>query len=403
MKRKKVFFVTQYFYPEEFKGNDIAFDLAKRGVDITVLTGIPNYPQGCYLKGYGLFQRRKEVVNGVKVIRVPQIPRGSNSIQLAFNYLSFAIVASVFAFFHCLFHKYDCCFIQQLSPVTMALPGVIFKKITHKPLYTWVLDLWPESLVSAGGVNSKYVLSFFEYIVKVIYQNSDKILISSKGFKKSIISKGHFDDKIIYYPNWAEDVFRNNVEKEVPNLPDGFKVMFAGNIGEAQGFEHIIEAAKLLKVEDDIRFIVIGDGRKKAWVDEQVLNYQLKDIVYMFGRYSIDYMPSFFDKADVLLVSLKDELIFNLTVPAKIQAYMSMKKPIIAMMNGEGASLVEEAECGLSVRAGSPKDLVAAIKRLRGLSDLNRKMLGENGGNYCNTYFNKERSLNFLYDLMFRK
>lgn len=403
MKREKIFFVTQYFYPEEFKGNDIAFDLAKRGVEVTVLTGIPNYPRGCYLKSYGLFQRRKEIVNGVKVIRVPQIPRGSNSIQLAFNYLSFAIIASVFAFFHCLFHKYDCCFIQQLSPVTMALPGVVFKKIMRKPVYTWVLDLWPESLVSAGGINNEYILSFFEYVVKIIYRNSDKILISSKGFESSILGKGKFGDKIVYYPNWVEDVFVNCGKKDTPDLPRGFRIMFAGNIGEAQDFDHIIEAAKLLKAQDDIKFIIIGDGRKKVWVDEQILNYQLRGIVYMLGRYPIDYMPSFFAKADVMLVSLKNELIFNLTVPAKIQAYMSMKKPILAMMNGEGASLIEDAKCGLSVCAESPEDLVLAIKKLKSLSREERIELGENGKKYCDKHFNKEHSLNYLYELMFKQ
>lgn len=401
--KKRVLFVTQYFYPEVFRGNDIAFDLVRRGMDVTVVTAIPNYPQGKFFKGYGLLRKREEIVHGVRVIRVPIIPRGSNSITLLLNYLSFAFNACIFTFFHLLFNKYDACFVQQLSPITLALPAVVFKKITKKPVYTWVLDLWPESLKSAGGINNKSILSFFEYIVKLVYRNSDKILISSKGFENSILEKGDFKNKLIYYPNWAEDVFQTNEVKRIPDLPQGFKVMFAGNIGEAQDFDHIIEAAKLLKPEDGIEFIIIGDGRKKIWVDEQIKKYHLEDIIVMLGRYPIEYMPSFFAKADVMLVSLKNELIFNLTAPAKIQAYMSVGKPIIGMMNGEGNALIKEANCGMAVPAESPLDLVNALKQFKSSSERERFFFGNNGQQYCDKHFNKRMCLDKLYELLIMK
>ncbi|MEG1854768.1 MAG: glycosyltransferase family 4 protein [Acinetobacter sp.] len=403
MKKQHLLFITQYFYPENFKGNDIAFDLVQRGVDVTVITGIPNYPSGKFYKGYGLFKKTRETINGVHIIRIPLVPRGSNSIMLMLNYFSFAFFASIFTFFHCLLHKYDSCFIQQLSPITIALPGIIFKKLTHKPLSCWVLDLWPESLQSAGGVHNKMVLSFFDYIASMMYRNSDNILISSRGFEDFIAKKGDFKYKISYFPNWADHVLNHAFECNLPAMPVGFRVMFAGNIGEAQDFNHLVEAAKLLSLEDEIKLIIIGDGRKKMWVDEQIVKYKLENVMYMFGRYPIESMPAFFRMADVMLVSLKNEIIFNLTAPAKIQAYMSVEKPIVAMMNGEGAAIVRDAQCGIIVPAESPIALVEALKQIKNLTAKERTILGINGRNYCETHFDKDRCLTNLYNLLFCK
>lgn len=402
MKAKRLLFVSQYFYPEVFRGNDVVFDLANRGIDVTVVTGIPNYPKGKFFKGYGFLKRRKEVINGVKVIRIPQIPRGSNSIQLLLNYISFALNASVFIFFHAIFNKkYDYCVLQQLSPITVAIPAIIYKKIRNIPLYTWVLDLWPESLQSAGGVNNRYVLSFFRRIAVSMYENSNKIFISSKGFKESILDKGDFEGKLIYFPNWAENEITGDTAVLIPELPSGFKVMFAGNIGEAQDFTNIVEAAKLLKDNDSIRFIILGDGRKKLWLDQQIKEFGLDKVLFNLGRFPLNYMSSFFKEADVMLVSLKDEFIFSLTAPAKVQAYMASSKPIIAMMNGEGAVLVKEAKCGMSVPAGSFVELVESIKKLKSLKVEELRQMGQNGKEYCDKYFTKEVCLNNLYNIIF--
>lgn len=392
--------VSQYFDPEVFRGNDVAYYLASRGLDVTVVTGTPNYPIGNFYEGYGWFKKTREIKNGVRVIRIPIIARGKNALTLMLNYFSYFINASIFLLFHLIWHKYDACFVQQLSPVMMAMPGVLFKKLTKKPLYTWVLDLWPESLQSAGGINNKYVLKFFELFVSSEYKNSDKILISSKGFEKSILEKGDYKDKLVYYPQWAEDVFSNPVKKEIPDITEGFNVMFAGNVGEAQDFTHIIEAVKLLTPEDGIRFVIVGNGRKSAWVEEQVKMFALEDRISLLGRFPIDYMPSFFEKADVMLVSLKDETIFNLTAPAKIQAYMAVAKPIVAMMNGAGYEMIKEAECGMAVPAESPEALVEALKQLKAMTSEKRTKLGINGKHYCEENFDKEICLNRLFKLL---
>lgn len=397
----RVLLISQHFYPESFKCNDVAFDLVKRGHKVTVLTGIPNYPKGSFFDGYGLFKKRREKVKGVKIIRLPLIPRGkSRAIELALNYFSWSIIASVWIFFHSLIHKYDCVLVHETSPVMQAFPAVIVKKIQKIPFYFWVLDLWPESLCCAGNIKNKYIIGFFESMVRYLYKLSDKILISSKGFKHSICEKGNFANKIVYFPNWAEDVFNNDSSYSTPDLPEGFKIMFAGNIGEAQDFDNIMEAALKLKERKEIKFILVGDGRKKAWIEEFVEKEQLQETVYLMGRYPLQAMPAFFDKADAMLVSLKDTTIFNLTAPAKLQAYMASAKPIVAMLNGEGADLIKEAECGMAAPAGDSDALAQIILDLFSKNANDLKVMGQKGKLFCDLHFKKSKCINHLCDII---
>jgi glycosyltransferase involved in cell wall biosynthesis len=400
----KILFISQYFYPETFRGNDIAFDLVKRGESVSVVSAIPNYPQGRFYKGYGLFKKNVELINGVKVVRVPVIPRGNgNSIQLILNYFSYAISASFYTVYLAFFKKFDLIFVQQLSPVLISLPAIIFKKIQKKMLYTWVLDLWPESLTSAGGIQNKYILNFFNWFTKWEYKNSDKILISSQSFRNSIIEKGDFADRLIYFPNWAEDVFeekKNIIHLEsIPPFPHGFIVMFAGNVGECQDFNSIMEAVLLLRNEKNIKFVIVGDGRKREWVNNFIAKHQL-DNIFMLGYFPLEMMPFLFEKADVMLVTLKNELIFNLTAPAKLQAYMFSKKPIIGMINGEGAELIQQAKCGYCVNAGNYKELADKIKQMSLQSETELNKMGNNGFYFYKKYFDKSKCLNSLYNII---
>ena len=398
----KVLLVTQYFYPETFKSNDIAFELSKRGHEVTVLTGIPNYPQGKYYKGYGIFKKRREKINNVPVIRSFLIPRGKGGgISLGLNYMSWAIAASLRAFFLALFNKYDAIVVHETSPITVGFPAIVVKKIRKIPIYFWVLDLWPESLTSAGDIHNPKVLSFFTKITQYIYKNSDKILMSSRGFKKSILEKGDFEDKLIYFPNWAENIFDGkNTGISIPKLPEGFIVMFAGNIGEAQDFDTIMQAALLLKEEKDIHFVFLGDGRKKPWVEDFLNQNGLQNTVHLLGRHPLDSMPSFFKKADAMLVTLKDELIFNLTVPAKLQAYMMAGKPIIAMLNGEGAEIVKEAYCGVTVNSGNHKKLAEQIVTIKNFGKRQLNDFGVNGKKYCTENFSLDKSMDHLESIL---
>ena len=406
----KILFVCQYFYPEVFRGNDTAFHWAEKGHDVHVVCGIPNYPDGVFHEGYGLFKRRHEVVNGVKVTRLPIIPRGHNKIMLMLNYFSYLIVAWVWMLFHAMFHKYDRVFVQQLSPVMMSAPGVLYKRIRKVPLYTWVLDLWPESLTAAGGINNKYVLGFFKWFVKSEYKNSDKILISSRSFEKSILEYGDYKDKIVYYPQWSDGSDSGELKdeslesvKQVESsgvLKSGFKLMFAGAVGEAHGFECTMQAALLTKEHKDIKWIIVGDGRRLDWVKDFVKQNELEETVFTLGRFPAETMPWFFKQADVMLVTLSDDPLFKLYAPAKISSYMAAAKPIIAVLNGEGAEVIKDANCGWTLPAG---DAAGFAKLALDLSQMDKTVLEEKGQNalkYYNAHFVKEKCLAKLDEMM---
>lgn len=394
---KRILLVTQYFYPENFKCNDIAFELQRRGHEVTVLTAIPNYPQGRYFDGYGLFKRRVEYIQGVKVIRGFVVPRGKGGkIMLSLNYLSYLISSCFIVLYLALRHKYDAVFVHQVSPVTIGVAATLIKKMQKIPMYFWVLDLWPESLTAAIGLQNRYILGLFSSMVRWFYRNSDRILISSKGFERSICEKGDFASKIVYFPNWVDSVFSNNREAETPAVPEGFIAMFTGNIGESQDFGSVLRAAEQLKENRNIHFVIVGNGRAKGWVEEQITQRNLSATVHCVGSYPLEAMPATFAKADVLFAALKDEPVFALTVPAKIQAYMSAGKPIVTMINGEAKSLIESVGCGIAVDAGDAKAFADAVLHLSQMTPEQRSELGEKGRAFSATHFNFELQMNML-------
>ena len=393
---KRVLICTNHFYPETFRCNDVAFELVRRGYDVTVLTAIPDYPGG-----YGFFRKRKETVNGVKVIRAFIIPRGNGGVvRLFLNYLSYFISSLLVSLRLGLFGNFDRVIIHETSPVMIGVPAVVVKKLQKAPLYFWVLDLWPESLQAAGGVNNPWVLGFFRRMTTWIYRHSDKILMSSKGFESSILEKGDYADKLIYFPNWADKALDGHSNFILPSLPDGFIAMFAGNMGEAQDFDHIMSAALMLKDNHHIHFVFVGDGRKRVWVESFCEEHDLKATVHWVGRHPVETMPSFFEKADVMLMTLKDVNIFNLTAPAKLQAYMSASKPILAMMNGEGPRIVAEARCGRCVPAADAEGLAKALLEMAQMDKSELIEMGRRGKVYQQTHFDLNQSINHLIDII---
>ena len=397
----KILFVCQYFYPEVFRGNDIAFHWAEEGHEVHVVCGVPNYPKGKFFEGYGWFKRRREVVNGVKVTRLPIFPRGNSKIMLMLNYFTYFIVAWIWMLFHAMTQKYDTVFVQQLSPVMMSAPGVLYRRIRRAPLYTWVLDLWPESLTAAGGIKNKWVLRFFKHFVKEEYKWSDGILVSSRSFEKSISKYGDYSNKIVYYPQWADGI--DGIEKVPKNasiIPDGFKLMFAGAVGEAHGFECTMEAALRTKGHKEIKWIIVGDGRRLDWVRGFVKEHELEETVFTLGRFPAEAMPWFFKQADVMLVTLNDDPLFRLYAPAKISSYMAAEKPIVAVLNGEGQDVIKEANCGWTLAAGDAEGFAnLAIK----LSQTDKSVLetkGKNARRYYDEHYIKEDCLARLDEIM---
>ena len=397
----KVLIISQYFYPENFRVNDLAAWLADRGHDVTVLTGVPNYPSGRYFPGYGIFRRRSETWNGVSVVRVPQVSRGGGgSIRLALNYLSFAFMASLYGLLR-LSRECDVIFVHQPSPVTVGIPAIVIRKRTHAPILFWVLDLWPESVTAAGGIRNPWVLGLLARLTRWIYSHCEKVLVASRAFIPRVGEMGVVEDRTAYFPNWAEAMYQpsNVVAPPVP-LPQGFRIMFAGNIGVAQDFPAILDAAERLKGTPDIHWIVLGAGRMGEWVREEIIRRGLEGAVHLLGSYPPEQMPRFFAHADAMLVSLKPEPVYSLTVPAKLQAYMACGRPIIAMLDGEGARIVEEAGAGMTCPAGDGRALAEAVLRMAHLDLRARAEMGNQARAYSLAHFDREQIFRRLETLM---
>lgn len=393
----KILFISQYFYPEDFKGNDIVFELAKKGHCIDVLTGIPNYPQGKYFDGFGFLKNNDEKIGeNIFIYRSKLIPRGNSFLTLVLNYFSFPL----FSYFKLnkLKKDYDIIFVQQLSPVLMVLPALWMKKRIQKPIVSWILDLWPESLIATTSIKKGFVVKLLDGFVKKFYKASDVILISSQYFKQSILSKTpEVESRIKYFPNWAEDnIALNDKRIDLSNIefPNGYNVMFAGNVGDAQDFESILKAAEL-SINTGVNWLIVGDGRRLNWVKDEIKVRNITN-VYLLGRHPLEAMPSFFEKADAMLVSLRDEPIYSMTVPAKIQAYMSCGKVIFGMLNGEGNELINKSNIGIAVEAGDYKQLVSAIEKVKILGLEKITEMENNSLKYYNENFTKLKLINEL-------
>lgn len=395
----RILLVTSHFYPENFKANDIAFELAKRNHQVTVLTPIPDYPQGKFYQGYGVFKKRREKIKGVDVIRTLVTPRRDGSPKwLIPNYLSHTFFSTLRSLRLAFGKKFDAVIVHETSPIMVGIPGMIVKRIQKIPMLFWVLDLWPESVTAAGNVKSSFILNPLKKLTNLLYRHSDRILISSKGFRKSILKLGNHEGKIEFFPNWVDAQLEDSNIIATPEFPSGFNVLFAGNIGDAQDMPHILEAAKILK-DSGINFILVGDGRGKKAAEDYKNTNNLSN-VYFMGRHPLEAMPSFFAKADLLLLALKDEEIFKLTVPAKLQAYMSAGKPIIAMINGEGGDVIREADCGWSVPAEHSKELAEQILQIASLSSHDLQQKGRNGRVYSEQNYTLSKCIDNLEKML---
>ena len=393
----KILLISQYFYPENFKINDLIFSLKERGHEITVLTGKPNYSKTHFFEGYGWKSDDFETINDIPVYRANLLSRrNGGAFRLFLNYISFAILAS--SKVRKIKGSFDAIYVYQTSPVTVGIPAIFAKKLFKAPIYFWVQDLWPESLTAAGGVNNKLVLGFFNSLTKFIYNHSKKVLIQSNGFREYILNQGIPNDKIIYYPNPTEDFYKPLQEvKEYQEFfqNEFFNIIFAGNIGEAQSFKTIINAINNVK-ELPVKVIVLGDGRYKETAICLIKEKGLESYFNFLGSFPPIEMPKFFSHADALLVSLKKNKIFSLTIPAKIQSYLACGKPLIASIDGEGAKIVIDAKCGVTSPAEDSLKLSEAIKELMALGKSKRSEMGNNGRAYYEKEFERDGLLKRL-------
>ena len=395
----RILIVTQYFWPEAFRINDLALGLVKLGHQVTVLTGKPNYPSGRFFDGYGFFGRADEVYEGVHVIRVPLTARGTGGgFRLAMNYLSFALFASLLAPLR-VRGDFDVILVYEPSPVTVGLPALVMKTVKKAPILFWVQDLWPESLMATGAVTSPWILSSVGSLVRFIYRGCDRILVQSRAFIDHVRNLGVPLDHILYFPNSAEGLYHpvNPIGTcAAGKLPEGFRVMFAGNIGVAQSFETILAAAETLRECREVHWIILGEGRKTGWVREEIMRRGLDRCVHLLGQHPVNSMPEWFAQADVMLVTLRKDPIFELTIPSKIQSYMACGRPILAALEGEGGRVVEEASAGIVVPAEDAKALAEAVIRFSTMPSSHRDAMGQNGRQYFLREFDRDMLLTRL-------
>lgn len=396
----RILIVTQYFWPEDFRINDVALGLQERGHEVTVYTGKPNYPGGAFFPGYGAFARPAERYHGVSVIRVPLVPRGAGGpTRLALNYLSFALLASLLAPLRCR-GEFDAMLVYEPSPITVGVPALLVKAIKGTPLLFWVQDLWPESLSATGALRSPFLLRWVERLVRYIYRRCDRILVQSMAFIEPIARLGIDTQRIHYLPNSAEALYRPVTgQADAPaaaGVPPGFRVMFAGNIGAAQDFETILDAAERLKSQPGIHWLIVGDGRMLQWVATEIERRNLQESVHLLGRHPVDSMPEFFAVADAMLVTLKRHPIFALTIPTKLQSYLACARPVIAALDGEGARIVLEAQAGFTCPAEEPAALAAAVLAMARLSPQERGAMAQRGRAYFERHFERTTLLDRL-------
>ena len=399
----RILVVTQYFWPENFRVNDLVKEWVQRGHQVTVFTGIPNYPLGNIFEAYREQPRAFSEYEGAEVVRAPMLPRGSGNFSLLLNYMSFVIGSCSFGPWILRDKPVDVIFVFEPSPVTVGLPAVLLGKIKNAPVVFWALDLWPETLAAIGVLRSPRVLGWVGQMVRFIYNRCTLVLGQSRGFLGSIAKYCNDEAKIRYFPCWSEDIFMDpcvQPASEVPEWTDGFTVVFAGNIGEAQDMPAVLDAAERLKDNASIRWIIVGDGRKFDWLQSEVDRRGLDERVLLPGRFQVERMPSFYAHADALLVSLKRDPVFSMTIPGKVQSYLMAGIPLLGILDGEGAAVILEANAGLTCDAGDGAGLAKAVLTLAAMLPEKRKQMGLNGRKYAEQEFGRAQLMDRLEALM---
>lgn len=392
----KILIISQHFFPEQFRINDIAKSLMDSGHEVTVLTGLPNYPTGVIDQDYRCFKKRHETIEGIEIIRLPIFARGKKSMfRLALNYMSFAIYGSIRVLF--IKRKFDVAYVFQVSPVTMILPAAVLKFKTKTPMLVHCLDQWPISVLTGPIKRDGIIYSGLIHLSRFLYRQADVIMTSSPSFVS------YFEDelkitplskKIIYWPSYAEDTY-----KESKHVENGiFDLVYAGNIGPALSVETIVKAAILLKEQKNIHFHIVGDGLSREDC-EKLANEQLLNNITFHGFFKVEDMSRFYNLADAFLITMVDNEIVNHTIPAKLQSYMLAGKPIIGAIAGDVEKIIHEAKCGLTCPSedglGLSEIILDAYHRQNEF-----KIWGSNARDYYQSHFDKQNAMTKLQKIL---
>lgn len=391
----KILFISQYFYPEQFLNNALCSELVARGHDVQVISCVPNYPEGRFFKSYSNKSKRKETWLGIKINRAFTIARGKSSFQLLANYCVYPF-AAFFEILKLSKPKADVSFVSMPSPLFQAIAGILAKWFYGIPTIYWVQDIWPDSAILTLNIRNRVIRAIMTSICGWIYRRADFIMVQSPAFVKKIESFGVPKEQIAVLPNFAPPIFSPvdvaTVSPEIRSLipTDTFNIMFAGNIGESQNFPMLLKTAEMLALNNNIRWIILGSGRGQDQMIAEIKQKKLEKFFIFLGRFPEEQMPSFFACANAMLVSLKDNPIFALTVPSKVQCYMACGKPIIASIRGEGARVIMESQCGASVPPNDPKLLAQKIKEFSELDQSSLVEMGKNSRRYYEQHYEKK-------------
>lgn len=392
----KILVVCQYYHPEPFRITDICESLSLRGHDVTVLTGLPNYPEGEILPEYRRGRRRDESLNGVRIVRCLEIGRGTSRLRLFLNYLSFAASGTVRTL--SLPRDFDVVFVNQLSPVLMAIPGIAYKKQHHRKLLLYCLDLWPASL-GAGGISvSSPLYRLLRAVSRVIYRSADSILVTSSMFLEYFSHELSIDDlSLRHLPQYAEELFDHRVLAKPRDGSDAdgeaWNFVFAGNIGDAQSVDTIVRAAHEVRHRGDIRIHIVGDGSRAQACRDLASDLRLTNIVF-HGRRPLEDMPAFYRMADAMLVTLRREDFLSYYLPGKVQSYLAAGKPILGAADGETRKTLERSGSGYTCGAEDYRGLADAMVSF--CADESKERLGANAAKFYEAHFSKDGFLNLL-------
>ena len=393
----RILIISQYFWPETFRVNDIVKFLKENNHEVNILTGVPNYPEGKLFEDYKLDKKKFKNYYGASIFRVPVfLRRDGSQIFLFLNYISFICSAIIFGFFLLRKKKYDIVFSFATSPLTSSLPAIFFSKIKSCKSFIWVLDLWPDILLELKIIKNNFFYYIISGISKFIYKKFDYILSQSKSFQERINYYNNNNNNNIYFPAWSENYKVQNYKKSKYNNDKSFKIVFTGNVGEAQNFDQVIKAARVLKNFDDIKWIIVGAGRELEKIKSVVEKENITNFI-LEGKKPLEEMSYYHSIASVLFISLKSGQGISSTIPGKLQTYLSANKFILGMVQGESKRVIENSGVGYCVDPDSPEDLVKKILYLKDHPEIIQKINNSNLGTvYLEKHYNKDLILESL-------
>ena len=394
-KKLRVLIVSPYFFPENFRINDVAQDLTKKGHQVTVLTGQPNYPNPNLFIEFRKQNLREQTWENIKIYRVPIVTRGNGGgIRRVLNYLSFIWSAMFWIIQNSKKHEFDIVVTWASSPITSALPALFLCRQKNIPHAIWIQDMWPETLVALNIVQSPFLLGILDRVVKFIYQRSDLIWGQSKGFKKAISQRVPQHPRIQVLYNWGDETLPS-IEKPILKSDLRLKILYAGNLGHAQLLDTVLNTVEEMK-EEKILWTFIGGGVLETWLRQEIIQRGLTSSAQVLDRVNPDVIPHYGKWADVLLLSLKSDGCLSLTIPSKLQTYMLWGKPILGLIEGDAAVEIKNADCGLTASPEQPDLFARAIHQFLNMSDEQKQTYGENARLYANRHFSRREILDTL-------